>query len=77
VKRPVVNLIKPFWHNLRRHQCIALSFDNSHYAARGVNYAEKGFMKLTPVVCVIELVSSSSMKLMQRLVSLASIFSLG
>jgi hypothetical protein len=42
---PVTNFNKLFWHNLRCHWCIALSFD-SGYATRGVNYAEKSFMTL-------------------------------
>ncbi len=39
------SFIKLFWHNLLNYQYIALSFD-SHYAPNGINYAEKGFMKL-------------------------------
>jgi hypothetical protein len=34
-----------FQHNLLCHRCIALSFD-SEYAARGVNYLQKSFIKL-------------------------------
>jgi len=48
----VANFIKLFWHNLHLHQCIIASSIDSGYAAMGVNYAEKGFMKLTPGLSV-------------------------
>jgi hypothetical protein len=38
---------KTFWHNLHCSRHIALSF-YSGYAAWGINYTEKSFMKLTP-----------------------------
>jgi hypothetical protein len=50
---PAVNVIKLFWHNLCSYHPIALSFDPG-YAVRAVNYAKKGFMKLTPAVNVIK-----------------------
>ncbi len=43
----MANFIKLFWHNLHLHLFIASSID-AGYAAKGVNYAEEGFMKLTP-----------------------------
>jgi hypothetical protein len=43
----VANFIELFWHNLHPFWHIVLSFD-SDFAARGVNYAQKTFMKLTP-----------------------------
>jgi hypothetical protein len=42
------------WCNLCCFECIALSFD-SVYAARGVDNAKKGCMKLTPGACTIKL----------------------
>ncbi len=42
----VANFTKLFWHNLCDCQCIAVSFDLG-YAAWGVIYTGKGFMKLT------------------------------
>ncbi len=43
---PVANFIKLFWSNLGCNGCTPLSFYSDHNAARGINYAEKGFMKL-------------------------------
>jgi hypothetical protein len=43
--------IELFGHNLCRYGHIVLSFD-SGYAAKGVNYSNKSFMKLTPGVSV-------------------------
>jgi hypothetical protein len=40
------------WRNLRRKRHIALSFD-SGYATRGIDYAEKSFMKLATAINVL------------------------
>jgi hypothetical protein len=56
---PVQLLASNFWAhllNLRCYQCIGFSFD-SGYAARGENYEEKCFVKLTPVANVTKLFS--------------------
>ncbi len=45
---------KTFWHNLFWYWHIALSFD-SGYTAKGVNYAEHSFIKLTTVANFIKL----------------------
>jgi hypothetical protein len=44
--RPETNLIKLFRQNLRFYRHLALIF-NSAYVTRGVNYAQKSFVKLT------------------------------
>jgi hypothetical protein len=42
------------WRNLRRKRRIALSLD-SDYATRGIDYAEKSFMKLATAINVLTL----------------------
>ncbi len=51
---PVANFTKPFWHNLRCYRHIAVSYD-SGYTAKSINYADKSFIKLTPVANNIKL----------------------
>jgi hypothetical protein len=49
----VANFIKLFWDNLCCYWHIELHFD-SGYAAKGVNYAENSFIKLTTVANFIK-----------------------
>jgi hypothetical protein len=48
----VANFIKLFCCNQCHYRHIALSFD-SNYSARDENYANKSFIKLTPVANLI------------------------